>query len=173
MKYRMKWKETKTMNKDHYMPGYCDPIQSAKTAAKKIKTLAGMHREIDKAEDKDKLRGEVDPNGTDAHSLGSKLDDGKPDCSLLGMFGRALLQVSRVGTFGAAKYSRGGWQHVPDGFNRYTAAMLRHYLAENTSKVDSELPVLHAAQVAWNALARLEFMVKDYEDSVEAEERGG
>jgi hypothetical protein len=51
--------------------------------------------------------------------------------------------------------------------------MLRHYLAENTSKMDSELPVLHAAQVAWNALARLEFMVKEYEDSVEAEERGG
>jgi hypothetical protein len=161
MKYRMKWKETKTMNR-----------MSDQRVEYNNRTLAGMHREIDKAEDKE-LRGEVDPNGTDAHSLGSKLDAGKPDCSLLGMFGRALLQVSRVGTFGADKYSRGGWQHVPDGFNRYTAAMLRHYLAENTSKVDSELPVLHAAQVAWNALARLEFMVKEYEDSVEAEERGG
>lgn len=104
---------------------------------------------------------ECDPNGIDAHAPGAKLDAGKPDASLLGFFGLALLAVSEVGTYGAKKYTRGGWQEVSDGVNRYTAAMLRHYLSENQSRYDSDLPVLHAAQVAWNALARLELMLRE------------
>lgn len=107
---------------------------------------------------------EKDPNGISQHSIGAKLDSGKPDCSLLGFFGKALLAVAEVGTHGARKYTRGGWQFVDDGFNRYTAAMLRHYLEENASETDSELPVYHAAQVAWNALARLELMLREKED---------
>lgn len=122
---------------------------------------------------KRKLKEEVDPNGVSQHDSGAKLDSGKPDASLLGMFGNALLQVARVGTFGAEKYTRGGWQHVPDGINRYSAAMLRHYLKEINGPKDDDLPVLHAAQVAWNALARLELMCRDYNNSVEAERRGG
>ena len=110
--------------------------------------------------------GETDPNGVDQHDLGAKLDSGKPDASLLGMFGRALLAVAEVGTHGAAKYTRGGWQHVSDGFNRYTAAMLRHYLKENQEEYDTDLPVLHAAQVAWNALARLELLLREKEEDV-------
>jgi hypothetical protein len=105
------------------------------------------------------LVNEKDPTGRDQHELGAKVDAGKPDASLLGMFGKALLEVARVGTYGAEKYTRGGWQHVPDGINRYTAAMLRHFLQENDHEYDSDLPVLHAAQVAWNALARLELML--------------
>jgi hypothetical protein len=81
------------------------------------------------------------------------------------MFGEALQEVARVGTYGAEKYTRGGWQTVPDGVNRYTAAMLRHVLQENAGRYDSDLPVLHAAQVAWNALARLELMLREGEDN--------
>ena len=120
-----------------------------------------------------RVKEETDPNGINQHDSGAKLDADKPDASLLGYFGNALLQVARVGTFGAKKYTRGGWQDVPDGINRYTAAMLRHYCAENESPVDEDLPVLHAAQVAWNALARLELMVRDYKAADEAERRGG
>ena len=108
-------------------------------------------------------RGEVDPNGIGQHELGAKLDNGKPDASLLGYFGKALLAVSEVGTLGAKKYTRGGWQFVSDGINRYTAAMLRHFLEENSGRYDSDLPVLHAAQVAWNALARLELIIREAE----------
>ena len=103
---------------------------------------------------------EVDPNGVGQHEPGAKLDSGKPDCSLLGFFGKALVEVSKVGTIGAQKYTRGGWQSVDDGFNRYTAAMLRHYFAEDYEEVDTDTGMLHCAQVAWNALARLELLLR-------------
>ena len=108
-------------------------------------------------------KGESDPNGIDQHDLGAKTDSGKPDASLLLYFGHALTAVSEVGTHGARKYTRGGWQTVTDGQNRYTAAMLRHLLKENYEVMDSDLPVMHAAQVAWNALARLELMLREKE----------
>src|SRR5690606_37443511 len=108
---------------------------------------------------------EIDPNGLSPHTPGAKLDGGKPDLSLLVMFGRALQAVGEVGTFGAKKYTRGGWQHVPDGFTRYTAAMLRHVFKENESSVDSDSGLTHAAHAAWNALARLELMLREKENS--------
>ena len=116
---------------------------------------------------------EVDPDGVDQHAHGAKLDAGKPDLSLLLMFGRALTAVGMVGTYGAEKYTRGGWRGVVDGINRYTAAMLRHLFKEDRSPMDDDLPVLHATQVAWNALARLELILEDIENADEAERRGG
>ena len=74
---------------------------------------------------------EEDSHGIRQHEPGAKLDKGKPDASLLLMFGKALRAVSEVGTFGADKYTRGGWQEVPDGINRYTAALVRHLLQEH------------------------------------------
>ena len=119
-----------------------------------------------------------DPTGKGQHEHGAKVDAGKPDLSLLGDMGRALHAVAEVGTAGANKYTRGGWLGVPDGINRYTAAMLRHYFQEAYERGDGELidygfDVSHAAQVAWNALARLELTlreeekVKDFLDSRE------
>ena len=104
--------------------------------------------------------GEVDPDGHDQHIPGAKLDSGKPDASLLLMFGKALEAVAEVGTFGARKYSRGGWQQVVDGLDRYTAALLRHLFKEHYEKYDTDSKLLHAAQVAWNALARLELILR-------------
>ena len=103
---------------------------------------------------------EKDPNGLDPHAPGAKLDAGKPDLSLLLPFGRALEAVGRVATFGARKYTRNGWECVQDGQNRYTAALLRHLLAEGRESVDPESGLPHAAQAAWNALARLELMLR-------------
>jgi hypothetical protein len=107
---------------------------------------------------------EKDPNGLKQHEPGAKTDAGKPDASLLLMFGRALLEVARVGTLGAKKYTRCGWQSVPDGKNRYTAALLRHLLTEPYEEYDKDLNVPHAAQSAWNALARLELMLREKEN---------
>ncbi len=108
---------------------------------------------------------ELDPNGVDAHAGGAKLDAGKNQLgSILGGFSNALMAVGEVGSLGAQKYSLGGWTLVPEGKRRYTDAMLRHFFKENTDGLyDNDLPVLHAAQVAWNALARLEFILKELE----------
>lgn len=105
------------------------------------------------------MTSEQDPNGITADAPGAKLDAGKPDLSLLIDFRLALNEVATVGTFGARKYSRGGWQHVADGPTRYTAAMLRHLLA--SSDIDADSGMIHDAQVAWNALARLELRLRE------------
>ena len=77
-------------------------------------------------------------------------------------FARALEQVARVGTQGAEKYSDNGWMHVPDGVRRYTDAMLRHLLAEAMGeRIDPATGLSHAAHCAWNALARLDLMLRD------------
>jgi hypothetical protein len=105
---------------------------------------------------------ETDPSGLSANTAGAKLDAGKvrPDLILSGM-PRALLAVADVGTFGANKYSENGWLSVPDGIKRYTAAMDRHRLKESIEPTDQDSELLHAAHLAWNALARLELMLRD------------
>ncbi len=97
-------------------------------------------------------------------AAGIKLDAGKPEASLLLDFSRALSAVAAIGTFGAAKYTRGGWLAVEDGQRRYTDALLRHLLAEGTGELyDTESDMRHAAHTAWNALARLELMLRSTE----------
>ena len=106
---------------------------------------------------------ESDPHGKDPHTSGAKLDGGKVRPALvLGSFARALLQVSQVGTFGAAKYSDDGWVNVPDGIRRYDEAMMRHWLKEKAGEeVDKDSNLLHAAHLAWNSLARLDLMLRE------------
>lgn len=89
---------------------------------------------------------------------GRKFDSGKPDASLLLEFPSALMEVARIGSYGAKKYDRGNWKLLKDGKTRYTAAMLRHLLLEQGESRDGE-GLLHAGCVAWNALARLEFIL--------------
>jgi hypothetical protein len=113
--------------------------------------------------DKEHVWPAVDPNGIAQHEPGAKLDHGKPDLSLLIGFGRALSKVGEVSTYGAAKYTRNGWESVPEGFERYTAAGLRHILAEGSEATDPESGLLHAAHHAWNALARLELLLRSFE----------
>jgi hypothetical protein len=107
---------------------------------------------------------ELTPDGKDQHEVGAKLDDGKLRPHLvLGDFGAALQAVTCVGTFGAAKYVDSGWLEVPNGLERYSDAMQRHYLQEvivNESYYDNDSGLPHAFQTAWNALARLELMLR-------------
>ncbi len=99
---------------------------------------------------------------TEGAPPGAKHDGGKTRPSLvLGGFARALEAVAEIGTFGARKYCDHGWVKVPNGVARYTDAMLRHYLAEQRGEdVDEESGLLHAAHLAWNALARLDLMLR-------------
>lgn len=105
---------------------------------------------------------EKDPNGLTPGTPGAKLDQGKPKAAqILGMFSRALWQVSLVGTNGAAKYSMGGWQFVEDGFNRYDDAGMRHFLKRGMGEeIDPDFNLLHLSHEAWNALAKLELYLR-------------
>ena len=96
---------------------------------------------------------------------GLKYDDGKikPRLILEG-FPRALIAVAEVATFGADKYTEHGWVTVPDGINRYADAMGRHLLAEAKGEgLDAESGLKHAAHTVWNALARLELLLREEE----------
>lgn len=95
-----------------------------------------------------------------------KYDGGKP-CLYRGVvdyFPRAIEAVGQISTFGARKYAWKGWEDVPEGFARYSDAMVRHLTAEAKGEVldpDSGLP--HAAHAAWGALARLELSLREQE----------
>ncbi len=105
---------------------------------------------------------EKDPNGLDSKAPGSKLDSGKPlSGSILRMFANALAAVVEVGTFGANKYSLGGWEHVVDGERRYEDAQLRHMLKVWVGEeADGDSKLSHRAHAAWNALAVLELELR-------------
>jgi len=107
------------------------------------------------------LSKEQDPHGLDPHDAGAKLDEGKPEAELLLDFGLALIEVSKVLSYGRKKYSRSGWTKVSNGYDRYTAALFRHLFASNYRNIDNESGLMHDAQVAWNALARLEMKLRD------------
>ena len=101
---------------------------------------------------------------TDLHAPGAKDDASKPRIGwYIKSFQRALLEVTKVAEYGAKKYSENGWQHVPDGYDRYSDAMIRHYL--DNSEVDAESGLLHDAHAAWNAIARLELKLREAEQS--------
>ena len=107
------------------------------------------------------LTGESDPLGKHQHETGAKLDAGKPRLGLvLGAFANALAEVGKVGTYGAQKYTDNGWLDVPKGKARYTDALLRHILAETNESHDPDTHLHHAAHAAWNALARLELILR-------------
>lgn len=113
--------------------------------------------------DEQPLLTEADPNGRNPHEPGAKMDAGKPCVyqGAIGYFPLAIDAVAEVSTFGATKYAWRGWETVPDGFNRYSNAMGRHLLKEGSGEQnDPDSGLLHAAHTAWNALARLELMLR-------------
>jgi hypothetical protein len=108
------------------------------------------------------MKNHHDPNGLAAHDPGSKLDAEKVRLGLvMHGFPRALVAVGEIGTYGARKYTDNGWMQVCDGQRRYTDAMYRHLMLEATGESnDPESGLSHAAHAAWNALARLELLLR-------------
>lgn len=114
---------------------------------------------------------EARPLDVDPHAPGTKLDSGKSPVAqgVFKYFPRALVVIGKVSNAGAKKYCWGGWSSVPDGVNRYTNALARHLLAEDIEgEIDADTGQLHAAQVAWNALARLELILREKEKAAQA-----
>lgn len=93
---------------------------------------------------------------------GVKFDQDKPRVDLLidGM-PLALESISQVLTFGAKKYADHNWQKVPDGENRYKAALMRHILASSRGeKTDPETGISHLSHAACCLLFLLELELK-------------
>ena len=112
-------------------------------------------------------RDERDPNGIPAGVPGAKLDAGKIDVTrgCLHYFPRSLNAVAELSTIGAKKYSWKGWESVSDGIHRYGGALGRHELRieGDYARRDPDTNVLEATAVAWNALARLELILRQTE----------
>lgn len=109
------------------------------------------------------IKPEYDPTGRKPSDPGAKLDAGKNQVWLmLESFPHALEHVAKVSTYGANKYSRLGWVHVPDGELRYFDALGRHLLEyAKGNKVDPESGLLHLAHASWNVLAVLELQCRN------------
>ena len=91
---------------------------------------------------------------------GIKYDSGKPRLAeMFWDFRTSLIEVCKVWTFGANKYEKSNWKKVTNPVDRYTNALVRHLLAEIHEQYDPESNLRHAAHVAWNALARLYFIL--------------
>lgn len=76
-----------------------------------------------------------------------------------------LEEIAKVYTAGAKKYGAHNWENLPDGYERYKGAMLRHLTeVEKGNDVDDDTGCLHSAQVAWNAIAMLHFKMKELEN---------
>lgn len=101
----------------------------------------------------------------DKQAVGAiKYDGGKAPIyrGAISYFPRAIEAVAAVSGFGASKYAWKGWEGVDDGFNRYSDALVRHLAYEGKGEsIDPDSGLLHAAHAAWNALARLELLIKD------------
>jgi len=121
---------------------------------------------------------ETDPLGKAPGERGSKLDAGKIAVyqGLFAYFPAACAAVANVSTIGAKKYSWKGWEDVPDGINRYSDALCRHILQESLEgpwdSGEGGTGELHAAQVAWNAMARLELIARCIKSELDAADRG-
>ena len=111
---------------------------------------------------KEPHNGESDPTGLAASDPGAKLDSGKIFANdILSQFPRALEAVIQVGTFGANKYSLGGWISVDDGVRRYKNAAGRHKLYRDKGEhIDPDSGFPHEYHELWNHMAALELKLR-------------
>jgi hypothetical protein len=87
---------------------------------------------------------------------GIKFDTGKDRWDLLPL--GLVTHIVKVFTFGAQKYAPNSWQNLPDGYNRYKAALFRHIVKHEDGEIyDNESGLPHLAHAAWNALVLLHF----------------
>lgn len=69
---------------------------------------------------------------------------------------KEIEKIVKVYTAGSEKYGENTWQSLPNGYDRYKAALFRHLLEyEKGHEVDEETGCEHLSQVAWNAIAMM------------------
>lgn len=93
----------------------------------------------------------------DEKTLGMKLAE-KPRMELVDM--SFVEGIARVLSFGASKYGDNSWKNVPDGFNKYLGALLRHITALQQGELyDNETGLPHTAHIGCNAMF-LDYFIK-------------
>ena len=103
---------------------------------------------------------EIDPNGIDQHAKGAKLDAGKTRWDLVPL--DMIEGVAEILTFGAQKYTEGGWKEVRNAKERYYSAMMRHYKQMiNGELIDTESGQPHWKHFLTNAIFLGYFFDKD------------
>ena len=86
---------------------------------------------------------------------GIKYDSEKPKMNLLPP--KAIVEISKVLTFGAEKYDAENWRKLDDLQNRYTAGALRHIFAHmDGEELDPETNLSHLAHAMCCLLFKLE-----------------
>ena len=93
-------------------------------------------------------------------SEGVKYDSKKPKMNLLPP--KAIVEISKVLTFGAAKYDAENWRKLDDLQNRYTAGALRHIFAHMDGEdLDPETNLSHLAHAMCCLLFKLEIELEE------------
>lgn len=104
----------------------------------------------------------IQGNTEEHHEEGIKYDDSKPRVAeFIIDFEDAILATTKAWEFGVKKYGKSNWKQLKDGTIRYTNALLRHLLKEPHNLYDEETNLLHATHIAFNALARLHFILEE------------
>lgn len=100
-----------------------------------------------------KIKNSEGANTPSGEFKNDRLDD-KLRWELLPM--EEIEDIVKVFHYGAKKYAPDSWKNVPDGFERYRAALMRHMMAYlKGERIDPESGLQHLAQVAWNGIAML------------------
>lgn len=79
---------------------------------------------------------------------------------------RAIEALARVMTWAldAKGYKESDWLHVPDAINKYSGGLHRHDNKEKRGQeFDEESGLEHAIHTAWNAMARVELILRKKE----------
>ena len=91
---------------------------------------------------------------------GIKYDSEKPKMNLLPP--KAIVEISKVLTFGASKYDAENWRKLDDLQNRYTAGALRHIFAHmDGEELDPETNLSHLAHAMCCLLFKLEIELEE------------
>lgn len=105
------------------------------------------------------------PPVADATKEGRKIGKVRMDLVMQDM-PRAIEALARVMTWAldAKGYKESDWLHVPDAINKYSGGMHRHDNKEKRGQeFDDESGLEHAIHTAWNAMARVELILRKKE----------
>lgn len=105
---------------------------------------------------KPKIGGTVEVSGPLVGKDGSGKDDRADSKLRWDLLPLAEIEdIVRVYTEGAKKYAENSWQDIPDGFNRYLGALMRHLVAYTKGERYDKEGFMHLSAVCWNAIALL------------------
>lgn len=95
----------------------------------------------------------------------TKFDAGKAPVwqGFIDYFPNAMLAVAWTSEYGFRKYGEwGGWRKLPNAIRRYFDGNARHNVLNSLEVYDDgDSGLAHAAQDAWNAMAKLELLIRE------------